>query len=403
MSGTASDVRSAAERLRSERRPFVAATVVRAERPTSAKAGDAALVLDDGSMVGFVGGECAEASVQAQALLALESGEPVLLRITPDAPEPTPPGRDDAPSLHGGAPDTAPETGVVGPAGVADPAGGGAVTVHNPCLSGGTLEIFLEPALPSPMVLVHGDAPIARAVQGLADWLGYDARPWPPGGDEPHAGPGGRGAEVPEDADAVIVASHGGEEHAVLTAALRAGVPYVALVASPRRGAAVLGALDVSEADKARISTPAGFDIGARTPEEVALSILAELIDRRPRVPRPPVAERPSDHAPAEHADHAGEQPGHPADVEAPAAAASADPGHEDHGDQMHQAARPGTRTGGRRGTPRATTAVDPVCGMTVAAVDATRHIDHEGVRYWFCGPGCEDAFRNDPGAFLPT
>jgi xanthine dehydrogenase accessory factor len=343
MTGAASDVRSAAERLRSERRPFVAATVVRAERPTSAKAGDSALVLDDGSMVGFVGGECAEASVQAQALMALETGEPVLLRITPDAPEP-PPGT------------------TAGSPGGAD----GAVTVHNPCLSGGTLEIFLEPALPPPLVVIHGEAPIARAVRGLVEWLGYDGRSW--------ADASGEGGP-PIDADAVVVASHGGEEHAVLTAALLAGVPYVGLVASPRRGEAVLAALDVSDDEKERISTPAGFDIGASTPEEVALSILAEVVDRRPRDHHASAGARP-DASPAHTADHVHAD-GHPPTAPVPAE--------------------------GGRPAARATTAIDPVCGMTVAAVDSSRHLDHEGTRYWFCGSGCEDAFRADPGQFLPS
>lgn len=365
MTSTAGEVRSAADRLRAERRPFVSATVVRAERPTSARAGDSALVLDDGSIVGFVGGECAEASVQAQALMALETGEPVLLRIDPEAPE-EPPANGAAghgsgghgSGGHGGGGGAGAHGADGGGAGAQAGGGhgaGGAVTVHNPCLSGGTLEIFLEPALPPPLVVVHGHAPIARALRSLIGWLGWDAQGV---ADAADAGDAGGRPEVPADADAVVVASHGGEEHPVLTAALRAGVPYVGLVASPRRGTAVLAALDVADDEKQRISTPAGFDIGARTPEEVALSILAEIVDRRPRVSR----------AAAGHEHHAAAVPAAGA---APAGSAA--------------------------------TAVDPVCAMTVAAVESTRHADHEGVRYWFCGSGCEDAFRADPGAFLPS
>ena len=184
MTGTAEDLRARAESLRAERRPFVTATVVRAEKPTSAKAGDSALVLDDGTVVGFVGGECADTSAQVQALAALETGEPVLLRISPEASAPG----DEAQA-----------------------ASAGTVTVHNPCLSGGALEIFLEPSVPPSLVVVHGDAPIARAVRELAGWLGFDARP--------------SSDEVPADTDAVVVASHGGEEHSVISAALAAGVP----------------------------------------------------------------------------------------------------------------------------------------------------------------------------------
>jgi xanthine dehydrogenase accessory factor len=307
MNGTADDLRARAARLRSDRRPFVTATVVRASKPTSAKAGDSALVLDDGTIIGFVGGDCARTSVQVQALAALDTGNPVLLRISPDAV----------------APGVQPQE--------AEP---GAVTVHNPCLSGGALEIFLEPSVPPALVVVHGDAPIARAVRELAGWLGFDARPWD--GDVP-----------PPDTAAVVVASHGGAENAVIEAALHAGVPYIGLVASPRRGDAVMGALGLATEDRARVHTPAGIDIGSRTPQEVALAVLAEIVSVRPRPrPRPPsgVTHQPPPDAPV---------------------------------------------------------ATDPVCGMSVAAVGSSRHLDHDGVRYWFCGSGCEDAFRADPGAFV--
>jgi xanthine dehydrogenase accessory factor len=283
-------VEARAADLRSGRRSFVQATVVRAERPTSAKPGDTALVLPDGAIVGFVGGDCAEASVRAQALEVLASGEPVLLRVSP-TPSPVEPGT---------------------------------VTAHNPCLSGGSLEIFLEPSIPPPLLVVHGSAPIAAELRGLAERLGWAVDVW--------------SGAVPDDADAVVVASHGRDELPVLEAALRADVPYVGLVASPRRGSAVIASLG----SPARVHTPAGLDIGARTPVEVALSILAEIVSLRPRGPG--------------------------AQVAAP--------------------------------TPAARTAVDPVCGMAVAAVEASLHVDHDGTRWWFCGSGCRQAFVADPAAF---
>jgi xanthine dehydrogenase accessory factor len=306
MNETADDLQRQAARLRSDRRPFVTATVVRASKPTSAKAGDSALVLDDGTVIGFVGGDCARTSVQVQALATLDTGDPVLLRISPDAV---------APGLE------PPES------------ESGAVTVHNPCLSGGALEIFLEPSLPPALVVVHGDAPIARALRELAGWLGFDARPWED--------------DVPPDTAAVVVASHGGSEQAVIDAALRAGVPYIGLIASVRRGDAVVSALDLATEDRARVHTPAGIDIGSRTPQEVALAVLAEIVSVRPR-PRPR----------------------HPSGI-------------------THQP------------PPDAPVATDPVCGMSVAAVGSSRHLDHEGVRHWFCGSGCQNAFRANPGAFV--
>ena len=294
MTSLPGELEARAEELRAHREPYVAATVVQAERPTSAKPGDAALVLSDGTVVGFVGGECAQTSVQAHALAALDAAEPILLRITPSPPS--------------------------------DPDRPGTVTVHNPCLSGGTLEIFLEPALPPPLVVVYGDAPIARALAAVAASAGYAvaARPGP-------AAP----AALPGDATAVIVASHGRDEAVVLTAAVRAGVPYVGLVASPRRGAAVLASLGLTEGECARIRTPAGLDIGARTPGEVAVSILAEVVGRRPR--------------------------------RAPAARAVTSPG--------------------------APVAIDPVCGMAVVTTASALTVERDGQRWWFCGTGCREVF----------
>ncbi|HET8620191.1 MAG TPA: XdhC family protein [Acidimicrobiales bacterium] len=295
-------VAARADELRRSRLPFVHARVVRAERPTSAKPGDEALVLADGTIEGFVGGVCAEATVRAQGLSLLDSGESLLLRILPEG-EAGPPGAEQ---------------------------GGGALTVVNPCLSGGTLEIFLEPVVPAPTVAVVGESPIAAALADLAPRVGLQVVP-------------GAG----EDLTALVVASHGRGEEDALVAALRAGVPYVGLVASPKRGAAVVAGLDVDDAARAAVRTPAGLDIGARTPAEVALSILAEIVSLRPR---------PS--------------------------------------------ARPAGSPGAGAGT--ATTATDRVCGMTVVVDDAALHLDHEGGRYWFCGTGCLRAFAADPGAYLP-
>src|SRR6266513_3632671 len=192
------------QRLAQERTPFVVATVVRARHPTSVRPGDSALVLADGTIKGFVGGVCAESSVRLYSLRALETGEAVLLRVVPG----------DA-QAEG-------EDGIEG-----------AVVEHNPCLSGGSLEIFLEPQLPAARIAILGTAPIAGALARVAAAAGYDVA----------TGSG----ELVEDAAAVVVASHGaGEEH-LLAAALRAGVPYVALVASARRGQAVRESLDVPD------------------------------------------------------------------------------------------------------------------------------------------------------------
>jgi xanthine dehydrogenase accessory factor len=291
----AASVERRAAELRRQRVPYVHARVVLAERPTSARPGDEAIVLGDGTMEGFVGGECAEATVRSRALALLDSGESLLLRITPE-PEGPAPGR---------------------------------LVVHNPCLSGGTLEIFLEPEIPVPRVLVAGESPVARALLALGRPVGYEVDAYD--------------GEIPADTSAVVVASHGRNETGVLQAALAAGVEYVGLVASRKRGEAVVAALDVDDGARSAVVTPAGLDIGARTPQEVALSILADIVARRPQPSlRPP--------SPSE-----------------PATAA----------------------------------AVDPVCGMSVAAVETSLHLDHDGQRYWFCGSGCLRAFAADPAAHV--
>jgi xanthine dehydrogenase accessory factor len=229
---------SRAAALRAERVPFVQATVVRAGRPASVRAGATALVLGDGTIDGFVGGHCAEPSVRLHALHALETGDALLLRIEP--------GTGDEAVVEG------------------------AVTVHNPCISGGALEIFLEPHLPKPRVHVVGDTPIALALAELGASLGYDVVATANGD-----------IDASIDDTAVVVASHGRDEEQALSTALDVGVPYVGLVASRRRGTAVLESLTVSDTDRARVHTPAGLDIGARSPQEIALSILAQIVAER--------------------------------------------------------------------------------------------------------------------------
>ena len=239
------------DELTRSRVPFVQATVVRAQEPSSAHAGDRAIVLRDGTIEGFVGGQCAAGSVRAAALDALESGVGVLLRVLPDG--------DDA----------FPQT-------------PGASIVVNPCLSGGALEIYLEPLLPSPSLYVAGSSPTAEAVAALAPTLGFVVDR----------------VGTPDGATAVVISTHGGDEPAAVRAALDAGVGFVGIVCSRTRGEALLAELDLSEDERSRVHPHVGVDIGARTAPEIALSILAEIVRRirleglvatsdRPAVTRP--------------------------------------------------------------------------------------------------------------------
>src|SRR3954451_5451487 len=140
--------------------------------------------------------------------------------------------------------------------------------------------MFLEPQLVAPRMGIMGDTPNARAVAHGGGGAGYGVTSADPAAVETPA------AGVAASDAALVVASHGEAEEVVLAQALHAGVPYVALVASPRRGRAVRDALDIPEALRERIHTPAGLDIGARTPAEIAVSILAQIVAERSANPR---------------------------------------------------------------------------------------------------------------------
>lgn len=277
--------------LQNAKVPYVHATVVRAQSPTSSRPGDDAIILSDGSIEGFVGGQCAEESVRLAALNALASGESVLLRVLPES-------SDEFPQVSG------------------------ACVAVNPCLSGGALEIFLEPHLPMPLVVVVGTAPIASAIAQLTETLGYRSAAVASLAD----------AEF-DDASAVILATHGHDEPEAIRAALDAGVKFIGLVASEKRGSAVINVMDLSDDERARVRRPVGIEIGAATPEEIALSILSSVV----------------------------------------------------------QAFRNGELEANSTPRPAVQEAIDPVCGMTVLVRLDTPHKVVDGVDYWYCCTGCRD------------
>jgi xanthine dehydrogenase accessory factor len=292
--------------LLTSRVPFVHVTVVRAEKPTSVRAGDNAIVLADGSIEGFVGGVCAEGSVRTAALAALADGETTLLRVLPDSDEVFP----ESP---------------------------GAQIVTNPCLSGGAMEMFLEPLLPAPVLGVVGDTPIAHAVRVLAGSLGFEVAT----------------TDEARHSVAVIISSLGRGEHEPIRAALDAGVGLIGLVASQRRGSSVLSEMRLTEPERARVRTPIGLWIGAKTAEEIALSIMAEVV----KAIRIDGLTAPAPTVPAPRAE-------------------------------------PGLTTGS---LPDDSTAVDPICGMTVTPGPDTPHLLLDGpdgpIEHWFCCVGCRDRF----------
>jgi xanthine dehydrogenase accessory factor len=339
--------------LSADRVPFVFATVVRARRPTSVTPGDTAIVLADGTINGFVGGQCAESSVRLYSLRALETGEPMLLRLIPGGSE-----AEQAPDGIDGV-----------------------IIERNPCMSGGAIEIFLEPQLPTPRIVIFGDSPVAKALVDVAAAAGYDVVTTPIADD----------GEL-RAATAVVVASHGNDEERVLTTALSAGVPYVALVASHKRGTAVRESLELAPELAAQLHTPAGVDIGAQTPAEIAISILAELIVIQHTSPAIAAEEAGSDDS--EDADR-GEAPDEPGEN-------GSDPGADDDDRQTEKklpiadplvALESETVNGSAPTNDGVEVAIDPVCGMKVAVTESTLHLDVAGARVYFCGTGCRLAY----------
>ena len=338
-SATAGSLVAREAALEAAGQPYALATVVAIQRPTSARPGARGLIHPDGSIEGWVGGSCAQPVVIREALRSLQDGEPRLIRLSRSGAE----GRR----------------------------GDGIVEYVMTCHSGGTLEVFVEPRLPPAELWVVGVTPIAQALARQAAAAGYrvtvvdplaDAEAFPAAAAlQREASLAGLSAPSPPF---VVVASQGGWDEEALAAALRRDVAYVGLVASPTRALAVRQYLrdeGLPEERLAALRAPAGMDLGAETPAEIATSILAELVQvRRGRAPF--VA-----------------SPG-PAALQAPPAGslALAGAGVEAEGE-----------------------ALDPVCGMTVDRASARHIAQYESEIYYFCSVGCRSRFVRDPASYL--
>ncbi len=309
------------------------------QRPTSARPGARGIVHPDGTIEGWVGGSCAQPIVVREALRALADGQPRLLRLSR-----TPPSDSRR--------------------------GDGIIELVMTCHSGGTLEIYVEPQLPAPALWVTGTTPIAGALATLGSGLGFAVTVVDPVAD-PEMLPST--VRVIREADLagldgtrqayVVVASQGQWDEEALEAALARDVAYVGLVASPTRAAAVrayLGENGVPPERLAALRAPAGIDLGAETAEEIALSILAEIVQVRRGRAGFVAAPGPATLA-------AGE----------PASTLPPPPVTDD------------------------IVLLDPVCGMTVEA-EFVRHIaEHDGTVYAFCSVGCRSRFMKDPTAYV--
>jgi len=304
--------------------PFAFATVVWRRSPSSGHVGSRAVITADGRIRGWLGGACAEPAVIAEARRSLAEGTPRLMFLGP-------------------------------PDELAGRRGDGVVSVPIACQSEGALEVYVEPVVPNPHVVAVGRSPAVDALAGMAQALGWRATIIDDGGRESdHPGPANvltaldferAGAD---ERSFIVVATQGHYDEEALQRALATPAAYVGLVASRKRGEAVLGYLrehGVSEEGLARVRAPAGLDLGRVRPEEIAAAVIAELVQLRA----------------------SGALKGSP-----PAAPTSAE--HE---------------------------ALDPVCGMTVLVDSARYRAVHENRTYYFCSVGCHARFEEDPAAYL--
>lgn len=303
--------------------PFVLAVVVRRQPASSSQAGDMALITASGAFHGWLGGSCTQPTVIREAQRALAEGQPRLVALAPDPELERRPGITVFPMT---------------------------------CNSGGTVEIYLEPVLPSPRLVVFGVSPTARALVKLGKAMGYSVVAVDPAA-EPDLFPGadlvvtdlGRAPRLYAPAKGprfAVVATLGERDEEAIRDALALAPAYLGVVASRRRFAQmreILLAGGVKAAALDTIRNPAGLNIGATMPEEIALSILAEIVERQRAAPA--VEE--------EEASLAGA--GEPAE------------------------------------------AIDPICGMTVAIAGARHTAEHAGRTWYFCCGGCRERFLAAP------
>jgi len=312
--------------------PFAIATVVRAEKPTSAKVGAKAIITEDSTLSGWIGGSCAEPTVKREAKKALQDGQPRLIRLCP-------------PEKMG----TAPQEGVN--------------EIALTCISGGILEIYIEPQLSQPHLVVIGHLATAESLVSLGKDLGWRVslmgldvtRERFPNADQVLNELDFSKLRITKNSY-VVVASHGNYDEDMLVAALQSEAPYVALIASKKRANAILEYLNeanLTQDQIARLKYPAGLDFGAVTPEEIALSILAEIIQRR------------------RQSANGAENQSTNLDLQLPMA------------------------------QNLVLEAVDPVCGMTVEIATAHFTTEYNGKTYYFCAAGCKRSFDKEPGKYV--
>jgi xanthine dehydrogenase accessory factor len=309
--------------------PFAVATVVRVEKPISAKPGDKAIIKTDGSIDGWVGGGCAQDVVVREAKKVIREGEPRFLRL-------------------------------VGSGAIAEKSEG-VLEFPITCHSGGTMDVYLEPVLPRPQLILLGNSPVAITLAQLAKVLNFEIDVFDPSATHeqfPHADFIANDLNLKSLAIQphafIVVSTQGHDDEDALEAAARSSVQYIAFVASKKKFAGraeYLRERGVREEQIVRIKAPAGLDIGAVTEDEIAASILAEIIQVR-------------------------RQHFAPQQVEAAQAVAAVEEIVSEE-------------------------ALDPICGMMVEIATARHMSEFRGQKYYFCSASCKAQFEKNPEAAL--
>lgn len=303
---------------------FAVATVVRSEAPTSGKPGDKAIILADGNLWGWIGGGCAQPVVQAEARKALKDGKPRIVRISPTA----------------------------------EASREGVVDYPMTCHSGGAMDIYIEPVLPKPHLLILGRSPVAQVLARLGLAINYTVSVVASEADQQNFS--GIKLMVQRDfnlADlkvtpetSIVVSTQGEGDEEALERAANTNAAYIGFVASKTKAQKVLEYLrqkGIPREKLNQIQAPAGLDLGARTPDEIAVSILAGIVQFKS------AKTQPSDPAP------------------------------------------------NLKVIP--TAAKDPICGMTVDTTKAKYKSEHQGTVFYFCCAGCKQTFDQQPEKYLST
>jgi xanthine dehydrogenase accessory factor len=259
----ATDILDRISAMKASGEPFALATVVRTVAATAAKAGAKAVILPDGTLSeGWIGGGCARAAVLKAAREALADGKSRLISVQP--------------------PDVLQEQGIA-----PGDERAGVRFANNMCPSQGTMDVFVEPVLPRPQIVICGSSPVAVAIADLGRRIGFAVTVCAPAPDQSAFGEADRrieGYALPVDAAGgrfVVVSTQGRGDEAALQAALAVDTDYVAFVGSRKKAQALKAALaerGIAADRLAKLKAPAGLDLGAITPDEIAVSILAEIV-----------------------------------------------------------------------------------------------------------------------------